>query len=221
MRYWVQVLVVWFLASVAGAQATPTIPASEPTPGPEAALAAPEPIPCPEDHTCVPDGDMAVFVKLLHEKKCLNTEKPKFELDSVVVITDHRGRVYFSGAGPKPYKLKMSWCNYDVEAQAEVETVVAMREEPTWGFRPRLKATFGILLTELVEASEFSDALDGGLLFEPFYVHWVNLNAYVGVRSFGAGVGFDITTNFGGYAGYSLTWGGWRSNPFVSVFFSF
>jgi len=193
---------------------TASVRAQEPSEGSE-------PPACPEGHTCVPDEDMEVFVKLLRSKKCMGQEPPKFELDPIAIITDRQGRVYYSGSNPEPYRLRMTWCEYEVEAKAEVKTYVAVRKESTWGFRPRFKATFGVLLSEVVTGDKFTDSLDGGLLFEPFYVHWFNLNAYVGVRSFGAGAGFDITKNFGGYAGYALTWGGWRSNPFVSVFFSF
>lgn len=190
-------LVLWLLAGTAAAQA-----------------------PCPDGHVCVPDEDMKTFIQLLKDQKCRTETEPEFTLDSVSVVTDRQGRIYYSGNGPKPYKLKVDWCNYEINAEAEVKVHVAQREEPTWGFRPRFKATVGVLFTEMLER-DFESSLDGGLLFEPFYWNLLNLNAYVGVRSFGGGVGVDITTNFGGYAGLAVTWGGWRMNPMASLFFSF
>ena len=180
-------------------------------------------LPCPEGHFCVPKAEMReVFIPLLKAQKCRTETEPTFELDSVVIITDRQGRVYFTGnEGPKPYKLKVNWCNYEIEAEAKIGVHVAQREEPSWGYRGRFKATFGILGTELLER-DFESSLDGGLLWEPFYfLEIINLNAYVGVRSFGAGVGVDITDNFGGYGALAITWASWRMNPMVSLFFSF
>lgn len=201
MKRLVLALALWFIASTAVAQ-----------------------VPCPEGHFCVPKAEMTeVFLPLLKAQKCRTETEPTFELDPIAIITDRQGRVYFTGnEGPKPYKIKVNWCNYEIYAEAKVEVHVAQREEPTWGYRGRFKATFGVLGTELLERSDWKDSLDGGLMWEPFYfMEIINLNAYVGVRSFGAGVGVDITANFGGYAGLAITWGGWRMNPMASLFFSF
>ena len=176
---------------------------------------------CDAGATCVPASDMSAFVTLLKNQKCRSETTPKVELDSVTVVVDRQGRYYYTGNNPKPYKVHIFWCNYEIDVEAKIQLQVAQREEPTWGWRPRLKATFGVLGVEVFEANDFSDALDGGLLFEPFFLHWANLNAYVGVRSLGAGIGVDFTTNFGGYLGYALTWGKWRSNPMASFYFAF
>jgi hypothetical protein len=53
------------------------------------------------------------------------------------------------------------------------------------------------------------------------YYDWANLNAAVGFRSLGGGVGFDLTENFGAYAGYALTWGSWHHNVNIGFWFSF
>ena len=90
-----------------------------------------------------------------------------------------------------------------------------MVRSPTMKSRARLLAADAFTVTKLYEA------LDGGILVEPFFVQWANVNVLVGFRSFGAGLGADITTNFGLYLGYALTWGTWRSNPYLGVSFAF
>lgn len=175
---------------------------------------------CPEGFTCVVEEDMGLFLQLLRDHKCRETQPPTVTADSLTIITDRQGRVYGSGTGPKPYTLKISWCNYEIEAKSEIHLDVAQWVEPTWGFRFRVKATAGVLLADAFVVDKLYEALDGGVLVEPFFIQWANLNAHVGFRSFGAGVGFDPTLNSTIYLGYALTWGSWRSNPFLSVGFS-
>jgi len=63
--------------------------------------------------------------------------------------------------------------------------------------------------------------IDGGVLLEPFFIRWANVNAYVGVRSVGGGVGIDLTKNFGVYLGYAVTWWPtWNSNPYLGISFA-
>jgi hypothetical protein len=178
---------------------------------------------CASPSTCVPEQDMSVFVDVLKEKQCLLTEAPKIKADAVTIVVDRDGRVYGSGSDPKPYQLHLDWCNYQIDAKSNIQLQVAQRVEPTWGFRFRAKAAFGILVADIFrdEVDEFHQALDGGLLIEPFFVQLFNFSGYVGVRSVGAGLGVDITNNFGIHTGYALTWSSWRSNPFVAVYFAF
>ena len=174
---------------------------------------------CPEGSTCVPPEDMRVFVKLLEEKNCLQSQTPKFEMDPLTVTQDKDGRVFLSGSAPIPYTLKLKWCDYEVEAKAKLNVVVARAEEETWGFRFRLKMAPGYLpMTALVEKDGYA-GLDFGLLAEPFFWEWSNLNAYVGFRSVGAGVGVDLTDTVGLYAGYAVTWGSWQHNPHIALSF--
>lgn len=160
------------------------------------------------------------MVKVLQEKKCLLTDKPTFDLDPVTIVVDKSGRVYGSGTDPKPYQLHMKWCSYEIEGTGSVKILAAVREEPDWGFRFRPKAMVGYLPAEAL-AKSWQDGIDGGLLLEPFFWRSLNINAQVGVRSFGAGFGLDLTRNFGAYLGYAMTWGSWRSSPNIGLWFSF
>lgn len=175
---------------------------------------------CAAGQTCVPPEDMQVFVKLLQEKKCLQTTQPDLKLDPLTVTEDKDGRIFVSGAEPFPYTIRFKWCDYEVEAKGRLNVIVAKTEPPTWGWRFRLKATPGYLpVTAFTEKDGYA-GLDFGLLAEPFFLHWANLNAYVGVRSLGAGVGFDLTRNLGLYAGYAVTWGTWQHNPHLGLSFA-
>ena len=175
---------------------------------------------CEAGSKCVPPDDMAVFVKLLREKQCLQSAKPEVKFDPITLTEDKEGRVFVTGANPLPYTVRMKWCNYEVEATGKLNVTVAKVEPETWGFRFRLKAAPGYLpVTALTEQDGYA-GVDFGLLAEPFFVQWANLNAYVGVRSVGAGVGFDLTRNFGLYVGYAVTWGTWQHNPHAALSFA-
>lgn len=176
---------------------------------------------CPTGSVCVERGDLDTFLKLAEDHGCRAAAPPKVTADNITIILDRMGRVYGSGTGPRPFKIHLDWCNYQIDLTSNLNLMVAQRVEPDWGFRLRLKPTFGFLVTEAFHSgTKFHETLDGGVLVEPFYVYDANLNVYVGVRSFGAGVGYDLFKNMTLYAGYGMTWGSWRSSPYVGVGFS-
>jgi hypothetical protein len=204
------------LASTAGwAQS----PAPEPKDAPTAS--------CEPPATCVPDPDMQMFVKLLKEKRCQLDEPPTFALDPINIVVDKQGRVFYSGAEPRPYTLKMSWCPYAVEAQGKVDIVAAMQEPEIWGFHFRPKAYIGAIPLEAAyklpedESLRVTDLVDAGVMVDFLYYDWVNLNAAAGFRTFGGGVGIDLLENFGAYAGWAMTWMTWHQNVNVGLWFSF
>lgn len=185
------------------------------------AIGAEAPAGCVAGSVCVDPAEQAALTKVLQEKKCLLTDKPQFQLDPIAVVVDDQGRIYGTGAEPHPYTVKMHWCSYDVTAIGDVKLQVAIKEPPTWGWRFRAKATLGVLFVNLVTADTWTKGIDGGLLLEPFYIKWLNFNLYVGVRSIGGGVGFDLTKNFGLFAGAAVSYDGWKLNPLVSAYFAF
>lgn len=207
-------------APVAAQEPVSDKPPAEPAPAVEVPQAACE-------GTCVPPEDMKKIVEVLKQRKCLDEEPPEFDLDEVSIVIDKDGRVFFSGAAPHPYTLRMHWCGYEVEAQGKVTVVAAIKEPPIWGFRFRPKAYLGLLPTQPVydlladETVTFSSMVDAGLMVDFLHYKWANLNAAVGFRSIGGGVGVDITSNFGAYTGYALTWGVWQHNALTGLWFSF
>lgn len=173
-----------------------------------------------EGGVCVPKDDLRAFVQLAREAKCRNETPPQLVADPITIVLDREGRVYGSGAAPQPYTVKLHWCNYDIEGKGQVKLIAAQREEPTSGFRFRVKATVGYLPASAYYAKDGYAGLDVGVLLEPFFWSWANVNAYVGVRAVGAGLGVDITRNMGLYLGYALAWGTWQHNPHAAVSFA-
>lgn len=177
---------------------------------------------CPNgDDTCVPKGDMDAFVSVLKEKKCFQTTTPAFKLDSVTLVTDVDGRVYYSGSDPHPYTIKMSWCGYDVTAIEKLTLVVAKKEPPVWGFRFRPKFAGSFLFVDAFNRSSAGEAVDVGLLFDFLYYKAFNLNVATGFRSAGLEVGVDITRNFGGFVGAAYSWWTLMVNPQAGLYFAF
>lgn len=183
---------------------------------------------CSSGSTCMPKADVDAFVELLREKKCMQTTQPKFEFDEIKLLVDKDGRVFYNGAMPHPYKLKMNWCGLEVNAEGHLKVYAAVNEPSNWGFRFRPKAYISFLLAEPFyavlpgeETPGFEDVWDAGVMVDFFHYDFVNVNVAVGWRSLGGGVGFDITKNFGAYVGYGLTWGAWHHNPNVGIYFGF
>lgn len=178
---------------------------------------------CAEGSTCVEDEDLARMVEVLEEKQCLQTEAPKFQLDSITIVEDEAGRIFYTGAEPKPYTLHMDWCTYHVKATGKVELLAARKETPIWGFRFRPKAYIGVLPFEALQVDDagIGDVWDAGVMVDFLYYDWVSLNGAVGFQSFGGGVGIDLLDNFGSYVGYANTWGTWGHNVNLGLWFSF
>jgi hypothetical protein len=175
---------------------------------------------CAAGSTCVPPEDMKVFVQLLQAQKCRQETTPTMKTDPVTIVIDREGRIYGSGDDPHPYRAHIEWCNYQIDVTSQIQLVAAQQIEPDYGFRFRLKAAIGYLPVEAWSEKDAGRGIDGGVLLEPFFFRWANVNGYVGVRSFGAGIGFDATKNFGPYLGYSMAWGTWRSNVMAGLSFS-
>jgi hypothetical protein len=178
---------------------------------------------CTAPSQCVAGKDMYTMVQVLKSRKCQLSELPRFELDPIQIVVDKQGRIFSSGADPKPYSLKMAWCDITVKAEGRVEVVTAMKKPPIWGFRFRPKAYMGLLPLESFHEGlrGFSDLTDAGFMIDFLYYDWANLNAAVGYRSVGGGVGLDLTENFGLYGGYGIAWGSWNHNVNLSLTFSF
>ena len=190
---------------------------------PAPVMAAPTPVSAPaacDKGTCVQSEDMKVFISLLKDAKCRTDTPPTIKSDPITVVVDKEGRIYGSGGEPKPYKLSLSWCNYQIEATSQVQIVAAQEAVQTYGFRFRPKAFIGYLPIEAVSAKDYRNGIDGGVLLEPFFLSWTNINAVVGFRSFGAAVGFDPFKNMSLVLGYTVAWESWRSNLFFGVGFA-
>jgi hypothetical protein len=175
---------------------------------------------CDEGATCVSDADMKVFIALLEEKHCFQTTQPTIQLDPVTVVVDKDDRVYYSGADPKPYSLKLSWCSYEVLATGKVALTVAKNEPPVWGFRFRPKFVGSYLFIDGFSSSKAIDGVDVGVLWDFLYYKSVNLNISTGFRSIGGGLGFDLFKNMTLYTGWAFSWWTLEHNPSIGVGFA-
>ncbi len=176
---------------------------------------------CTAPSTCVPKDDLSTFVAIAKQQRCHQTTTPTFTMDPVTIVIDKEGRVYGSGSQPVPWRLTMKWCGDEAQALGNIKLIAAVRQEAQWGFRFRTKASMGVLGVEAFKRDPWTGAVDVGVLLEPFFYHAFNLNAAVGIKSVGAGVGIDVTRNFGAYFGYALAFSEWRSNPYAGLYFSF
>ena len=165
--------------------------------------------------------ELGVIRQLALEKQCLITEKPVVTLDPVTIVTDKEGRVYYSGDKPRPYTVKLDWCNYQVEAKGKLNVTVLRDTPPNAGFRFRLKFYGAFLFLDAVERPSAAEGADLGLQLDFLYWRNLNLNVNVGFRSVGASVGYDLTRNFGVFGGASLSFWTLRPNPVVGLYFSF
>jgi hypothetical protein len=186
-----------------------------------APAAASQPCDASAGKVCLPEADLEKFVALARERKCLDESQPAFVVDSISIVTDEDGRVFYSGADPKkPYKLTMTWCHLAVEGTGEVELVAALRAPETSGFRFRPKAYLAYLPLKLADR-DFNEGIDAGLLLDVAFIEWVNFNLAAGFRSVGGGLGFDITRNFGAYTGYAVGWTKPLHNANLGIYFAF
>lgn len=176
---------------------------------------------CPATDVCVARQDIMLMVQLAREAQCRAETDPLVTAEPISIVLDRQGRVFGSGTGDKPFKLRLDWCNYQIDTESKIKLVAAQRVEPEWGFRLRAKAAFGVLTRELIEGRNLTEYGDIGLMVEPFYFRWVNLNGFVSFRSIGVGLGVDITTNFGVAALLNTRWSMWHADPMIAVYFAF
>ena len=108
---------------------------------------------CTDDSQCVAKEDLDDLLTIAEELQCLKTSNPTFYTDSITIITDKHGRVYFSGGAPHPYNLRMTWCAFTLNTDTSIEVVVAKAEEKEYGFRLKLKFAGSYLLTDGISKS--------------------------------------------------------------------
>jgi hypothetical protein len=190
-----------------------TLPTAEDVESEAPPLAASDDAPtCPEGHVCVPIDDMQIIMQVIRDRHCLENTDPSFSFSNVTIIVDQDGRIFYQGDKDSKdletnFSMKMAWCHYQVEAGGKLKVIAAVNEPPIWGFRFRPKAYVGYApLMPLFDGNDFSSGVDAGLMLDFFYWKFLNVNAALGFRTVGAGIGLDITSNFGGYVGYGMSW---------------
>ncbi len=145
--------------------------------------------------------------------------------DEIVIIHDWEGRVYTNSGSSNPmtFKLKLGE-TVERDMAVTLPTKLYYRPKPPDPmFRLRIRAQVGLLIPELVQtiSGKKQSFWDGSLGLDFFHYKMLNFAVWTGVRSVGAGVGFDITKNFGPYLGYALRYDGFKSSVTLGTYMSF
>lgn len=141
--------------------------------------------------------------------------------DEIVIVHDWDGRVYINGGNPHPIKMKLKIGDHiDRDMELRLPVVVYYREKPPDPmFRLRFRAQFGLLIPSAIDS--ISSSFDAGIGLDWFHYSIFNTYIHAGFRSSGAGLGVDITKNFGFMTGYSVQYDGWKSQSLSGFYFSF
>lgn len=163
---------------------------------------AQEPVePCPEGMTCVPPEDMEVFIELLKDRKCQNTVAPKIGIAPIPLLIDREGRTY----GIARTKVIMTWCGRTILGEGPVDIKAAIQElpppPPPGLWQPTLKLGLGF-------SGPTAFGPEALALFQPLAYKALTLNAHLGTKTFGAGLGYNLTSTGGIYLGYGLSYQG-------------
>lgn len=164
---------------------------------------------------------MDVILEVLGERKCLDTHPPVLTLDRVIITVDQDGRYYYSGGAPNPYTVQVDWCHYKIVGEGQVDVQVARLLPPTWGFRFRPKTHVGYLPTAIFDGSGFMNGVEVALGADMLYWRSLNLGATVGFRGVSIGPGYDVTKNFGVWAGYEVTYLAPHHGAIAGIWFAF
>lgn len=165
---------------------------------------------CPEGYKCLPDEEADKVAQIVENHNCM-------------VRTARNGDIVVSG---KPYRItitkdgqvftdelmafSLDWCAWDLDLYAKPKVAITRHEEneSDWGFRLRVRLGVMWLPTYALkdDTDVFRESLDSVLLLEPFHYKSLHLVSHLGLKSFGLGVGLDLTRNLNVVTGVGLDW---------------
>lgn len=190
-------------------------------------------LPAIADTPCVPPegGKCLNYIQFESVKKALKElddikKSPAIVTtsDQIAIIRDWDGRVYINGGESNPLRFNLKLGEtIDRDMAVILPTQIYYRPKPPDPmFRLRIRAQFGLLAFNITDSlkDDKTKFMDAGVGWDFFHYKDLNVSAYTGLRSFGAGVGLDLTKNFGPYVGYSMVYDGLKSNAFLGVYFS-
>ena len=189
---------------------------------------AQDPCPKPCDGKCLSQEQIDKLKMAVDELKDIHESPASVSVVApVVIVRDWDGRVYVNGGSTIPLRAKVKIGKHvDRDLDVVLNSRVWYRPEPPQPmFRLRIKAQAGILAPEAINKVRGVDGtaypLDAGIAWDFFHLGILNISAYTGIRSAGAGPGLDITRNFGMYAGYAILYDGFKSSAMAAAYFSF
>lgn len=185
--------------------------------------------PCPPEYeVCLTKDEYDKVVKAVEELDAIKKSEAKVEFkEPVVIVRDWQDRVYVNGGEAKPIKARVTVGEtIDRELAVTLPTQVAFRPkppEPQFAFRARVRASFGIMVPEIVKTAEegvLHDFWAAGLDLDFVKIDLFNISVHVGSAGFGGGVGFDVTKNFGIGINALCNWGEWTPTASTGVYFA-
>lgn len=164
---------------------------------------------CPVGYVCLADDIYSQLYDKVQELKAIEEGQPTFEWDGpLIILTDEKGRVFSNSTGEDvDYLLQgsLTWGHVSADLAMSIELDVRKKDPPPYGFRlrPKLLSSYLILRTDLTDVMK---AVDFGLDLDFLYWRKWNLSGYVGARSVGVDVGFDVFSNSGVAVGAHWAW---------------
>jgi hypothetical protein len=179
----------------------------------------------PPGGVCLTQEQKEILKKVVDELEEIKSSKAEIKAtEPIIIVRDWQDRVFINGGEAKPIKLKLTLGKtIDRDMELTLPIQVHYREKPPDPmFRLRIRAQAGFLIPMLFEDLERIDrSVDAGIGWDIFHLDSFNFAINTGIRSAGAGVGIDVTKNFGFQGSYALVYSGFESGALVSTYFSF
>jgi hypothetical protein len=173
---------------------------------------------CPENYVCIDKSTYKQIYDKLEILAVIEESQPQMKFkDPIVILTDEKGRIFSNSTGEKPIIGSLEWGSLKTDFQMTIDLNVKRKETPIWGlrFRPKFSGSWILFNTYT------KDALDFGCDLDFLYYQKINLNAYVGARSTGLDIGYDVFTNSGILIGFKWIWFTSEFSPSVGWYFTF
>ena len=177
---------------------------------------------CPKGYKCVTDKEAKEIASVLDLQNCM-VEAAE---NSAIALKWSPNQIMITGDGQvfaeDEVVVDLKWCTWHLELRGKNDVVVYRKEESPeeWGLRLRIKLGLAWMPTYFDKGS-FADILNPMLIFEPFYLWDFHPQLYVGLSSFGLGLGMDITQNMDIFAGAGYGYKGADITPVIGISLSF
>lgn len=173
------------------------------------------------DAKCLDEKEVDTIVYALEQLQDIHDSEAKVEFTTPIeIIRDWDGRIYVNGGGKRPIESELKIGKYlSRTLHMNIPVKVSYLEKPEDPmFRFRVKAEFHVLVPELIKKEDF---IDVGVSLDFFHIKNFNTSAYVGFRSGGISLGYDVTKNFGVQLTPSFVYTSLKLSGSTGVYFSF
>lgn len=157
---------------------------------------------------CIDKSTYSLVYDKLLKLNAIEQSLPSFRFsDSIIIIVDRDNRIFSNATGEKQLSgtLDLGPLRYDLNLGVTLE--VQKKKEPDYGFRfrPKFTASWLLLNTSQILVSPLT-LVDLGVDLDVVYFKQLNANVYVGMRSLGVDLGWDVFNNSGVALGIRWEW---------------